>query len=106
VVKEQRKEGRHPGQYLVNARFTIAEADLALGSPRAGAEYCAAIRTMLALANEVSVEAVVVPAAHMDLRAIVHAHPGVKGIAAQIAGQVDRAAAGEKGYGCAEQRER
>ena len=62
--EEQRKEGRHPGHYLVNARFTVAEADLALGSPRARAEYCEAIRTMVALAKEVAVKEVVVPAAH------------------------------------------
>ena len=99
--EEQRKDGRHPGRYLVTTRFTVAEADLALGSPRARAEYCEAIRTMLALAKEVPVEHLVVPAAHIDLRAIVHAHPRLKAIAAQIGGQVDRAANGEKSYGCA-----
>jgi tetratricopeptide (TPR) repeat protein/type II secretory pathway pseudopilin PulG len=101
----QRREGRHPGRYLVTTRFTIAEADLALGSARARGEYCEAIRTMLALAKEVPVEEMIVPAAHIDLRAIVHAHPRLNGIAAQIAGQVDRAAAGAKSYGCAGQPE-
>jgi tetratricopeptide (TPR) repeat protein len=100
--EEQREEGRHPGRYLVTSRYTIAEADLALGSARARSEYCEAIRTMLALAKEVPVDGMIVPAAHIDLRAIVHAHPGLKAIAAQIGGQVDRAAAGEKSYGCAE----
>jgi tetratricopeptide (TPR) repeat protein len=98
----QRREGRHPGLYLVATRFTVAEADLALGSARARGEYCEAIRTMLALTKEVPVKQVVVPAAHIDLRAIVHAHPALKGVAAQIAGQVDRAATGAKSYGCAE----
>jgi hypothetical protein len=100
--EEQREEGRHPGRYLVTSRYTVAEADLALGSPGAKSEYCEAIRTMLALAQEVPVDGMIVPAAHIDLRAIVHAHPGLKAIAAQIAGQVDRAAAGEKSYGCPE----
>ena len=98
--EEQRREGRHPGQYLVNARFTVAEADLALGSSRARGEYCAAIRTMLALADEVPVETVVVPAAHMDLRAIARAHPPVRALARQIEGQVERAA-NDESYGCA-----
>jgi hypothetical protein len=104
--EEQRKEGRHPGRYLVTTRYTVAEADLALGSPRAAGEYCEAIRTMLALAKEVPMDEMIVPAAHIDLRAIVHAHPGLKAVAAQIAGQVDRAARGEKRYGCAEPPER
>jgi hypothetical protein len=61
---------------------------------------------MLALAKEVAVKEVVVPAAHLDLRAIVHAHPRLKGIGKQIAGQVDRAATGAKSYGCEEPPER
>jgi hypothetical protein len=100
--EEQREEGRHPGRYLVTSRYTVAEADLALGSPRAKSEYCEAIRTMLALAKEVPVDGMIVPAAHIDLRAIVHAHPGLKAIAAPIGGQVDRAAAGKESYGCPE----
>ena len=50
--EEQRREGRHPGVYLVSARFSIAEADLALGAPHARPEYCEAIRTMVELGTK------------------------------------------------------
>ena len=101
--EEQRREGRHPGVYLISARFSIAEADLALGAPHARPEYCEAIRTMVELRREVDVEGVIVPAAHTDLLAIVHAHPRLAHAAAQIERQVDLAAAGRMSYGCAEQ---
>lgn len=101
--EEQRREGRHPGVYLISARFSIAEADLALGAPHARPEYCEAIRTMVELRREVDVDGVIVPAAHTDLLAIVHAHPRLAHAAAQIERQVDLAAAGRMSYGCAEQ---
>ena len=60
---------------------------------------------MVELKHEVLVDQVVVPAAHIDLLAIVHAHPRLAQAAAQIGRQVDRAA-GHMSYGCAEQPER
>lgn len=99
--EEQRREGRHPGFYLISARFSIAEADLALGDPRARAEYCGALRTMLELEVEVPPREVVAKAAHTDLRLIRHAHPHLKRVTAQIDRQVDQAASHQT-YGCPE----
>jgi tetratricopeptide (TPR) repeat protein len=102
--EEQEEEGRHPGAYLISSRFSIAEADLALGSPTARAAYCGAIAKMLELKKEVSLD-VVVAAAHTDLRVIRRTRPRLAKITKEIDQQVDRAAAGER-YGCSVPRAR
>jgi tetratricopeptide (TPR) repeat protein len=75
--EEQQKEGRHPGALLISARFSVAEADLALGARSADVEYCRAIEEMLALRREVD-PSVIAAASDTDLKLIAAAHPKFK----------------------------
>lgn len=73
----QTREEGHPGPFLVNALFSIAEADLALNRAAAGREYCAAIGGMLAAATEVPPK-LIDTAAHTDVGVIENSSSGRK----------------------------
>lgn len=69
-----RRQGRHPGEYLLFAEFNAAEADLADRSPGYRAEYRAAIAQTLSLQNEISPEMVVANAL-TDLNLVAQTRP-------------------------------
>jgi tetratricopeptide (TPR) repeat protein len=93
------KDGGHPGTYLVSARFTVAEADLALGAPTAREEYCRAISQMVDLRHEVAPNGVDA-AAHEDVNLILAHRPRRAAEAHAILHEIDAAAAG-KSTSCA-----
>lgn len=89
---DQVRQQRHPGKYLVFARFTIAEADLALGAPSTRKDYCDAIREMLALPSEADIRIPDVKTlAHADVDLIRSARPATNHEGAAILREVDRA---------------
>jgi hypothetical protein len=94
----QRNQGRYPGGYLISARFTVAEADLALGLASAR-DYCAAVATMLQLKREMSPEAVE-QAAGADIKLIVRERPWRRGVARSLLAHVKAAAQGDSGALC------
>lgn len=69
----QQKEGKHPGYYLIDALFTVAEGDLALGSAATQGAYCRATRAMVALQAEGVSREQVYEEAEKDIRLIVQA---------------------------------
>jgi tetratricopeptide (TPR) repeat protein len=89
--EEQLLEGRHPGSLLIAARYTIAEADFALGDPSYRGEYCAAIAQMVKLKDEVD-PLVIANASWTDLGAIFTDHGSLLAAAKAIQQQVDAAA--------------
>jgi tetratricopeptide (TPR) repeat protein len=89
--EEHVNEGRHPGALLVTARFSVAEADLALGAATAGAEYSRAIEQMVALRSEVN-PCVIARASKTDLHLIAASHPELHARAEATQERVARAA--------------
>ncbi|HTD79865.1 MAG TPA: hypothetical protein VK898_19680, partial [Chloroflexota bacterium] len=55
----QLRDGRHPGNYLLNSEFNVAEADLANGSPAAATDYRHAEQRMVQLGQDLGLESVV-----------------------------------------------
>jgi tetratricopeptide (TPR) repeat protein len=89
---DQVRQGQHPGHYLVFARFTVAEADLALGAPAMRRDYCKAMQEMVALRSDPLID---IPGvnrlAHLDVNLIRRKRPETSRSGAGILREVDRA---------------
>jgi hypothetical protein len=98
---EQQKDQRAPGKYLVFARFTVGEAELALGDPAARKDYCRAIAAMRAMPPEVdtSIQQIVL-LARDDLRLIARERPQRARAAQARLVDVEAAANGLPPRGC------